>query len=147
MFGRMITAILFIFICAPAPAQDQPAYIADARKAVEAFFAGFNAMDDAAVRKSLNYPHVRIASSNVRVFENAEAYSTPYDLLKQREGWHHSTLDKIEARQHDENKVHFEIVFSRYKEDGTKYVTHNSLWIVTNIDGHWGVQARSSFAP
>jgi hypothetical protein len=38
-------------------------------------------------------------------------------------------------------------VFSRYKADGTKYATCQSLWIVTLKDGALGVQARSSFAP
>ena len=46
-----------------------------------------------------------------------------------------------------ENKVHFAIRFSRHREDGTCYVTHEAIWIVTQLDGHWGVQARSSFAP
>ena len=50
-------------------------------------------------------------------------------------------------RQHDPVKVHFEVVFSRYKADGSKYATYQSLWMVTNKAGVWGVQARSSFAP
>jgi hypothetical protein len=40
-----------------------------------------------------------------------------------------------------------DVVFSRYKADGTKYATYQSLWIVTKKDDGWGVQARSSFAP
>jgi hypothetical protein len=39
------------------------------------------------------------------------------------------------------------VVFSRYKADGTKYATYQSLWMVTKKEGAWGVQARSSFAP
>ena len=50
-------------------------------------------------------------------------------------------------RQNDAIKVHFDVVFSRYKADGTKYATYQSLWIVTLKDGNWGVRARSSFAP
>ena len=50
-------------------------------------------------------------------------------------------------RQNDPVKVHFEVVFSRYHADGTKYATFQSLWIVTLKDNRWGVQARSSFAP
>ena len=26
-------------------------------------------------------------------------------------------------------------------------LTHEAVWVVTQLDGHWGVQARSSFAP
>ncbi len=54
---------------------------------------------------------------------------------------------KKTMRQHDEVKVHFEVVFSRYKADGTKYATYQSLWVSTRKDGRWGIQARSSFAP
>ena len=50
-------------------------------------------------------------------------------------------------RQNDRVKVHFEVVFSRYKADGSKYATYQSLWIATKKDGAWGIQARSSFAP
>jgi hypothetical protein len=50
-------------------------------------------------------------------------------------------------RQNDATKVHFDVVFSRYKADGSKAATYQSLWIVTKKDGQWGVQARSSFAP
>lgn len=64
------------------------------------------------------------------------------------EGWARSSLDSVTMRQNDAIKVHSDVVFSRYKADGTKYATYQSLWIVTKKkDGAWGVQARSSFAP
>ena len=45
------------------------------------------------------------------------------------------------------DKVHFDVCFSRFKEDGTCYATHEAVWVVTRVEGHWGIQARSSFAP
>ena len=45
-----------------------------------------------------------------------------------------------------EKKVHLDVQFSRYREDGTLIGSFKALWVVTNQDGHWGVQARSSFA-
>ncbi len=120
---------------------------AEARKAIDAFFEGFNARDNDAIRKALHYPHVRFASGRVRIAEDQSAFKTRFDFLIEREGWHHSTLDSVEVIHASDDKVHFAIEFSRYKEDGTKYVTHKSLWIVTREDDHWGVIARSSFAP
>ena len=111
------------------------------------FFEGFNARDNDAIRKALHYPHVRFASGRVRIAEDQSAFKTRFDFLIEREGWHHSTLDSVEVIHASDDKVHFAIEFSRYKEDGTKYVTHKSLWIVTREDDHWGVIARSSFAP
>ena len=120
---------------------------ADARKAVEAFFDGFNARDQEAVRAALNYPHVRLASRRVLITETASDFAIPYDRLIAAESWHHSTLDRCDVVQEGPDKVHFDVRFRRYLEDGTCYATHQSLWIVTRLDDHWGVQARSSYAP
>jgi hypothetical protein len=70
-----------------------------------------------------------------------------FDALTKSEGWARSSLDVVTMRQHDDIRVHFEVVFSRYQADGIRYPTYQSLWIVTRKDGAWGVQARSSFAP
>jgi len=35
--------------------------------------------------------------------------------------------------------------YARRREDGTVYNEFDSLWIVTEQDGHWGVQFRSSY--
>lgn len=120
---------------------------AQARKAVDAFFDAFNAEDQDAHRAALNYPHVRLASGRVLVVSSPDDFNVPYDQLKERERWHHSSLDRCEVIHGDENKVHFDVAFSRYTSDGTKYATHEAVWIVTNHAGHWGVQARSSYAP
>jgi len=118
-----------------------------ARKAVEAFFEGFNERSNDGMRAAMNFPHVRLASGRVRIVEGAEDFATPFDRLAETEGWHHSTLDACEVVHAGADKVHFDVTFSRYHEDGTKYATHRSLWVLTHVDGHWGVQARSSFAP
>ncbi len=120
---------------------------ARARAAVEAFFRAFNARDDEAQRATMHFPHVRLASGRVRVTERAEDFATPFERLAEAEGWDHSTLDACELVHEGPDKVHFAVTFSRYSSDGTRYATHRSLWVVTKIDGRWGVQARSSFAP
>lgn len=120
---------------------------AEARAAVEAFFRAFNARDDDAQRQAMHFPHVRLASGRVRVVERAEEFATPFGRLAEIEGWDHSTLDSCEPVHVGSDKVHFDVTFSRYKADGTKYATHRSLWVMTELDGRWGVQARSSFAP
>jgi hypothetical protein len=120
---------------------------AEARKVVEAFVAGFNARDDEAIRRSLNYPHIRIASGRVRIIDEPSNYITPYKYLIEHEDWDHSTLDSAEPIHVTDTKAHFKIEFSRYKADGSKYVTHQALYIVTKQDGHWGLICRSSFAP
>jgi len=100
------------------------------------------------LKKTLHYPHVRInEQGGVNVWQTAADAGTNFDGLARGEGWARSSLDSVTMRANDPVKVHFEVVFSRYTADGTKYATYQSLWIVTLKDGAWGVQARSSFAP
>ena len=139
----MILALLLIALAMQAPSRE-----AAARAPIEAFFQAFNARDNEALKTTLHYPHVRInEQGGVNVWQTAADAGTNFDALARNEGWARSSLDSVAMRANDPVKVHFEVVFSRYKADGTKYATYQSLWIVTLKDGAWGVQARSSFAP
>lgn len=121
---------------------------AEARAPIDAFFRAFNARDNEALKKTLHFPHVRInEAGGVNIWKDASEVATNFDGLVRSEGWARSSLDSVTMRANDPVKVHFEVVFSRYKADGTKYATYQSLWIVTRKDGGWGIQARSSFAP
>jgi hypothetical protein len=133
---------------AAARAQTPASREAEARAPIEAFFKAFNARDNEALKKTLHYPHVRInEAGGVNIWKDASEAGTNFDGLVRAEGWARSSLDSVTMRSNDPVKVHFEVVFSRYKADGTKYATYQSLWIVTKKDDGWGVQARSSFAP
>jgi len=139
---------LVALVVAASPAGAQRSREADARAPIDAFFKAFNARDNDALKKTLHYPHVRInEAGNVNVWRDASEAGTNFDGLTRSEGWARSSLDSVTMRQNDPVKVHFEVVFSRYKADGSKYATYQSLWIVTSVNGEWGVQARSSFAP
>jgi hypothetical protein len=141
-------AVIGLVVAASSPADAQRSREADARAPIEAFFKAFNARDNDALKKTLHYPHVRInEAGNVNVWRDASEAGTNFEGLTRSEGWARSSLDSVTMRQNDPIKVHFEVVFSRYKADGAKYATYQSLWIVTSVNGEWGVQARSSFAP
>ncbi|MFP8881078.1 MAG: hypothetical protein VCE43_17325 [Myxococcota bacterium] len=119
----------------------------EALRAIEIFFEGFNAENDSLMHEAINFPHVRIASGTVRVFEGPQNFNTPFETLKRIEGWHHSTLDRADVIHEGPDKVHFDVCFSRFQEGGSRYATHQAIWVVTRLGGHWGIQARSSFAP
>jgi hypothetical protein len=119
---------------------------AAARKAIDDFFASFNARDQEGARKSLKYPHVQIAGAETRMWNDPEEVVLDFETLTAAEGWHHSTLDYCSVRQNAEDKIHFEIRFSRYNADGARYATYQSIWIVTKSNGHWGIQCSSSLA-
>ena len=141
--GAVAIAVLTAALNAQAPSRE-----AAARAPIDAFFKAFNARDNEALKKTLHYPHVRInEAGGVNIWRDASEAGTNFDGLTRAEGWARSSLDSVTMRQNDAVKVHFEVVFSRYRSDGTRYATYPSLWIVTLKDGAWGVQARSSFAP
>ena len=118
-----------------------------ARKVVESFIEGYNKRDRDAILNTLQFPHIRIASGRVAVANDPSAYHTGLGYLIKQEGWDRSTLDLAEIVQASNDKVHLKIEFSRYKAEGSKYVTHKALYVVTKVHDRWGIQFRSSFAP
>ncbi|MDG1839680.1 MAG: hypothetical protein P8J64_02955 [Dehalococcoidia bacterium] len=61
--------------------------------------------------------------------------------------WKYTTLDSVEVLQGSVKKVHLFIQWTRYDEHERAITTQQALWIMRKIDGKWGAQARSSFAP
>ena len=116
---------------------------------VKEFMTTFNARDPAAWAATLNYPHLRIASGEIEVWESAAEYADTmdFDAFSQRFGWDHSEWDEIEAIQISEEAVNVALTFSRYGSDGEVVATFNTLYLVTREADRWGIRARSSFAP
>jgi hypothetical protein len=69
------------------------------------------------------------------------------DAFAQATGWDHSTWDEMTVIQASADKVHITVTFSRFNAAGAKISAFDSLYIVENIGGRWGIRARSSFAP
>ena len=110
----------------------------DAKETVVKFFEAFNAADNDALQKYMNYPHIFLTrNGQARIIE--ERWNMNFEGLGDREGWQRSTIDSIEASMVFEDKVHLNLVFSRVNQDGEIYRTVPGQWIVTKKDGHWGV--------
>jgi hypothetical protein len=120
-----------------------------ARQAVLDFFTAFNAGDVDGVSKPLNYPHVFLAGGGVRAAPDATSPSVRpnFERMREAQGWHRSSIESLEASHVSENKVHFDLVFSRWYPDGSRYLTIPALWILTRSGDHWGIQLRSLMPP
>ncbi len=118
-----------------------------AMRLLDEFMAAFNARDLKAWEATFNYPSVRLASGRVAVIEKPGYH--PPDMFDRfvEQGWHHSAWDRRTVIHSSDDKVHFDTCFTRYREDGSKIGVYDSIYVVTRQDGHWGIQARSSFAP
>ena len=115
---------------------------------IEGFIAGFNALDHEAVADTLNFPHVRLAKGQFAEIADREKYiaisqNGEQSLLDQ--GWHHTEVESLEVIQEGDDKVHVAMRILRCREDGSTYLTFDTLWIVTHVEGHWGIQFRSSY--
>jgi hypothetical protein len=92
---------------------------------------------------------VRIASGEVLVYPDREAFVAAMDLdaFAAQTGWRRSAWDGMRVIQASPQKVHIAVTFTRYDADGAKMASYDSLYVVENVAGRWGVRARSSFAP
>jgi hypothetical protein len=141
MFFLSISAALLL------SAQD-PQAESLARKAMDEFMSAFNARDPRAWAATLNYPHVRLASNDVKVYNSAEEFAREMtDYPKRLAPWDHSRWESMKVIQSGPDKVHFAVTFLRFDARGKEIGNFPSLYVVTRKNGHWGVQARSSFAP
>ena len=138
---RAVAAALLMALAAPALAQDD---LADARAALDEYFRAFNAEDNEALVAISNFPRLSLGR-NGQVVVRAEPadIETDFRLLRQVEGWDHSTLDLVEPLQVAPDTVHFEVVFSRRHADGSAYRTVPGLFVITKQDGDWGLQLQS----
>jgi len=123
---------------------------AKALQVLDDFMAALNARDDEALYDTINLPHVRISGQGVAIYATRQELEQSYlrdFAARAGPDWDHTILDSKEVIDATESKVHVMIQFTRCDRSGAKIATYRSLWIMTCVDGHWGAQARSSFAP
>ncbi|MGD0144704.1 MAG: hypothetical protein ABSC92_16250 [Rhizomicrobium sp.] len=121
--------------------------IAAAQKCLDDFIAAFNARDLAAWEKTFNFPSVRLASNTLVVIDKPGWHPADTFTRGALKDWHHSAWERREVIHAGAEKVHFDTRFVRYRADGSVIGHFDSIYVVTNENGHWGVKARSSFAP
>lgn len=117
-------------------------------KTLDLFMDALNAGDASAMDATMHFPHVRFTRGSVKVYP--EAGSNPMDLfqkLRSEDDWKYSTWRHREIVQFDDAKAHVRLSYTRYRADDSVIGVYHSLYVLTCIDGHWGIQARSSFGP
>ena len=124
----------------------QPDSVAAAQKCLDEFMAAFNARDLPAFEKTFNFPSVRLASNTLVIIE--PGYHKP-EMFERGAlaDWHHSAWERRNVIHAGADKVHIDTRFTRYRADGSVLGSFDSIYVVTNEKGHWGIKARSSFAP
>jgi hypothetical protein len=117
-----------------------------AMKCLDDFMTAFNARDIAAWQQTFNFPSVRLASNTLAIID--KDYHQP-DMFGRGAlaEWDHSAWERRAVIHTGADKVHIDTRFVRYRKDGSVIGGFDSIYVVTCENGHWGVKARSSFAP
>jgi hypothetical protein len=146
--SKLIFFTLILFSLPVATAEQHQESVNAAQSVLNDFMREFNNQNLPALAKTLNYPHVRFASGTVKVFANMDDFSArPIYKSLTASGWDHSRWLAREVSLASLEKVHIATTFGRFDQKNQIMGTYQSLYIVTNVDDHWGIQARSSLAP
>ncbi|MGA9773015.1 MAG: hypothetical protein WBV94_28550 [Blastocatellia bacterium] len=146
-----IIAVIFLLIgsiTGTAAAAQKPKAEAEAEvmKLLDDYMAAWNRKDLSAWERTFHFPHYRLASGNMSVLERPGLQDATKVWASAGSDWHHSKWDRRRIIHASKDKVHVDTRFTRYRADGTKIGSYDSLYIVTKEAGRWAVKLRSSFA-
>jgi hypothetical protein len=117
----------------------------------DAFLATFNAGDARGHAETLAYPHIRLASGQVRIWQTVDEGTSAMEgaivALRERAGWDHSEWDHRRVIHTGPGKVHLDVQFTRYRGDGSVIGVYPAVYVLVEQEGRWLIQCRSSFAP
>ena len=116
---------------------------------LDAWMAAFNALDLEAWKATMQYPHYRLASGRMHIWDDADmddAYMERVRTGLSKIGWHHSVWTRREIVHCSDHKIHVDTQFTRHRTDGSLIAAHDSLYVLTRENDRWGVKLRSSYA-
>ena len=125
---------------------DYVAEIAAAMRCLDDFMAAFNARDLSAFEATFNFPSIRLASNTLTVLERGSHRPEMFTSGALAD-WSHSAWERREIIHRGADKIHIDTRFTRYRVDGGVIGGFDSIYVVTREAGHWGIKARSSYAP
>ena len=125
---------------------DVEAPIGHAKGVMAAHLAALNARDTVALTATMHFPHYRLSSGRMKIWPGPENYLADF-YVRAGDTWHHTYWESLEVFAAVPNKVHLDVRFARCREDDSVIGRFRALWVIAELDGVWGAQLRSSFAP
>ena len=129
-----------------SPDRIDPKIEAEVMKVLDDYMNAWNRKDLVGWESTFQFPHYRLASGKMSVLEKPGLQDAAKVWASAGPDWHHSGWDRRRIVHASTDKVHVDTKFTRYRADGTKIGSYESLYIVTRENGRWGVKMRSSFA-
>ena len=115
---------------------------------LDRFMTGLNQYDPNAMDSAMHFPHVRFAGGQIKIYPKAG--DNPMDLferLRREDDWKYSRWVSRELVQCSDIKAHYALSYTRFRSDDSVIGVYESLYVLTQVDGSWGIQMRSSFGP
>lgn len=119
---------------------EQPVTAAD--EVLEAFTECFNARDTIGMDSLLHFPHVLFLGGELIVWEAPGQLPPDFFAKLMTEGWERTVYESKTPVLVSPDKVHFRVVYTRRRGDGSVVSTHDNLWVVTRVDGRWAIALR-----
>ena len=146
-----LPAVVAVAVLAVGPLAAQPALDAagialrshQALVALDRYLETWNSRDGKTWATSLHFPHIRPGPGAFEMTKSPEEYAAGVDFTRTlATGWDHSEWVSREVLQVGIDKVHAAGSWHRYTADGKPLTGSDITYIVTNQNGHWGVQSR-----
>ena len=131
------------------PAYDRTKVEREVMVVLGQFFDAFNHRDAKAEQSTYHFPHYRLAAGQMSVLDSpgSNTESSLNQIYKDlaAQGWSRSTWTG-RVLQMSPRKVHIGVEVTRYRADGSVMGVFESLYVLTDENGKWGIKLRSSFA-
>jgi hypothetical protein len=115
----------------------------EAMRALDRYLETWNSQDPTLWATSLHYPHVRPGAGPFEVSRTPAEYAAGVNFEQtRRTGWHHSEWVSREVLQVGPSKVHIAGSWQRFTAEGRPQTSSAITYVVTKVDGQWGVLAR-----
>ena len=108
--------------------------IAAALRVTDAFLETFNAQDWPAHFDTYNFPHARIAGTEVKVWNTRDeliAGHAAYGRGRLEAGWARSSWDAREVIHSAPDKVHLAVQFTRHDRNDVPLATYQAVYVIT----------------
>lgn len=119
--------------------------VGKAMHVLDVHFEALNQGDEVRLLETLHFPHYRISTIGVQVWESGDTYLADFHN-RTDPGWAYSRWDYRNIVSGSADKVHVDGQFSRFDSQDRCLGSYRTLWIVTRVDNRWAAAARSSFA-
>ena len=109
-----------------------------------AFFEAFNAKSREGWADVMSYPHTRVsARGSARYFETPKEYAdgASWETIEAT-GWVRTRGIEPERVHESDDKVHLAAGWTRYDAQDRPILSNRVTYILTLVDGSWGIQAR-----